>query len=103
MSTKNLLRQAVVKGVVLVSIAGLGGCGGGGGSTETETPNTPVAPTAEMMEPGAEYTVQPNDRVVVTSQDPARFSVRHDSATNDRQVILRSGSAELQRSASPTR
>jgi len=98
---RKFLSQIVVTSIALVAVAGLGGCGGGGGSTESS--NAPVEPKAEYMEPGAEYTVQPNDRVVVTSPDPARFTVRHDSATNARQVILLSGSAELQRSVSQTR
>ena len=91
----------MVTSAILVALAALGGCGGGGGSTEGS--NAPVEPRVESMELAAEYTVQPNDRVVVTSPDPARFSVRHDSSTNVRQVILLSGSAELQRSAAQTR
>ncbi len=95
MSMRTLLKQVGLPSVLLAALAALGGCGGGG---STEGSNAEMEPRLVHMELAAEYTVQPNDRIVVTSPDPARFSVRHDSSTNVRQVILLSGRAELQRS-----
>lgn len=97
MATMKSLTQIAATNAIALALIGIVGCGGGSGSAQNQNPEASAEPRAESMELGTEYSVQPNDRVVVTSSDPARLRVVHDSDADARRVTLLSGSAELHR------
>jgi hypothetical protein len=81
--------------LLLIASLLLTACGGGGGSDPPAPDPVPDAATALPL--NVPTPVARGERLVVTSPTPARIQIAHDFATDQRQVTLRAGSAELWR------
>lgn len=80
-------KTRLMYGVLGMALLMLSGCGGGNGPD-------PVNGGGEMAI-GVAYSLSANDRLVVTSPEPAAIRVRHSVSPDQRTVTLLSGSAEL--------
>lgn len=78
---------------------GLAGCGGGSGSSDRDRGDVDDDDDEPAREMTIEvpYPVSANDRLVVTSPEPAEIRVSHSFEPDLRTVTLLSGSAELLR------
>ena len=87
-------RSAVGLPSFAVLILALSGCGGGGGGGNESSHDSPSA-VDDQMQVGVPYRLSENDRLVVTSPQPAVIQVSHSLSPDRHTVTLVAGSAEL--------